>query len=49
MQMDLRRWIYALACLLGLAYLATANARGYVPFVSNSTHSSFATANHFHK
>jgi hypothetical protein len=47
--MDLRAWIYALACVLGLGYLGAANASGYVPFVSNPTHTSFGTANHFHK
>ena len=47
--MDVRRWIYALACVLGLGYLAAANASGYVPFVSNSTHGTSGTANHFHK
>jgi hypothetical protein len=48
--MDLRAWIYALICLLGLGYLGGANARGYVPFVSSPGHSgAFGTANHFHK
>jgi hypothetical protein len=48
--MDLRAWIYALVCLIGLGYLGAANARGYVPFVFNSSHgAAFGTANHFHK
>jgi hypothetical protein len=40
---------YAALCLIALAYLAAANAEGYVPFASPTARASQHTANHFHK
>ena len=41
---------YAFICLLGLAYLAAANVRGYIPFVANAASvARGTTASHFHK
>jgi hypothetical protein len=49
MKIPLRKVIYGTACALALLYLAVANARGYVPFVTSTHHGSMGTANHFHK
>ena len=42
--------LYAFVCLLALAYLASANVRGYIPFVANAASAARGTtASHFHK
>jgi len=42
--------VYIAVCLLALAYLAIANAMGYVPFSSNAGQAARGgTAGHFHK
>jgi hypothetical protein len=49
MNVNWRNLIYGLVCALCLVYLALANARGYIPFVSSVRHGVGGTANHFHK
>jgi hypothetical protein len=42
--------VYMGVCMLALAYLVIANARGYLPFASNAGHASRGnTAGQFHK
>jgi hypothetical protein len=48
-RIKLKASLYAAVCLAALAYLAVANAAGYVPFTSQATRTSEHTANHFHK
>lgn len=45
----LKVWLYIVCCATALLYLGIANARGYVPFSSQSSMSPSHTANHFHK
>jgi hypothetical protein len=47
--MNLRHLAYGACCALALAYLAAANARGYVPFLYTTHHGVGGTANHYHK
>lgn len=46
---QIKVWLYIAWCAMALLYLGIANARGYVPFASQSSVSSSHTANHFHK
>ena len=45
----LKVWLYIACCAVALLYLGIANARGYVPFVSQASRFSSHSVNHFHK
>ena len=47
--MNPRTFIYGAVCLIALIYLAVANARGYVPFLTPATKSIDRAATQFHK